>query len=221
MNFPATLFPPAWHWVAAFVSVMVLFRIATRAPWRRLATNTQRNLLFGLAIALALLWSMKAGVRPGLNLHLMGAMAATLALGPHLAVVSMTIALTALAANGGIEWGAWPINFVLMVLVPVGFATLIRRAIEATLPSHFFIFIFILSFLGAAAVVVLQGLVASVVMVVAGAYPFEFLASEYLPYFILLGFSEAWISGAVITLLVVYRPEWVWAFDDKRYLTGK
>lgn len=221
MNFPATLFPSAWHWVAAILSIVVLFRGAVGAPWRRLATNTQRNLLFGLAIALALLWSMKAGVRPGLNLHLMGAMAATLALGPHFAVLSMAIALTALAANGGIAWDAWPINFVFMVLVPVGAARLLQRVVEATLPSHFFIFIFVLSFAGSAVVVVLQGLVASIAMVAAGAYPFEFLASEYLPYFILLGFSEAWISGAVITLLVVYRPEWVWAFDDKRYLIGK
>jgi len=161
MNFPATLFPSAWHWVAAILSVVVLFRVAVGAPWRRLATNTQRNLLFGLAIALALLWSMKAGVRPGLNLHLMGAMAATLALGPHFAVLSMAIALTALAANGGIAWDAWPINFVLMVLVPVGAARLLQRVVEATLPSHFFIFIFVLSFAGSAVVVVLQGLVPS------------------------------------------------------------
>lgn len=221
MNFPATLFPPAWHWVAGILSFAVLLKIVLRAPWRRLASTTQRNLLFGLAITLALLWSMKAGVRPGLNLHLMGAMAATLALGPHFAVLSMAIALSALAANGGIEWGAWPINFVLMVIVPVGVARLLQRAIEVTLPSHFFIFIFVLSFMGSALAVVLQGLVACAAMVAAGAYPFEFLASEYLPYFILLGFSEAWISGAVITLLVVYRPEWVWAFDDKRYLVGK
>lgn len=221
MNFPTTLFPPIWHWVAVLLCGVLLFRIAIKAPWRRLAATTQRNLLFGLAIALALLWSMKAGVLPGLNLHLMGAMAATLALGPHLAVLSMTIALTALAANGGIEWSAWPINLVLMVLVPVGLASLIRRAIEASLPSHFFIFIFVMSFMGAAVVVILQGLVASAAMVLAQAYPFDFLASEYLPYFILLGFAEAWISGAVITLLVVYRPEWVWAFDDKRYLVGK
>lgn len=221
MNFPATLFSPAWHWVAGILSVVVIFRVLIGAPWRRLATNTQRNLLFGLAVSLALLWSMKAGVRPGLNLHLMGSMAATLALGPHFAVVSMGIALTALATNGGIEWAAWPINFVLMVIVPVGFARVLQRLIEATLPSHFFIFIFVLSFMGSALVVVLQGLVACLAMVAGGAYPFEFLLSEYLPYFILLGFSEAWISGAVITLLVVYRPEWVWAFDDKRYLVGK
>ena len=56
---------------------------------------------------------------------------------------------------------------------------------------------------------------------VSGAYSFEYLLDEYLPYFILLGFSEAWLSGMVITLFVIYRPEWVMTFDDSRYLTGK
>ena len=58
-------------------------------------------------------------------------------------------------------------------------------------------------------------------LALSGAYSAEFLWSEYLPFFLLLGFSEAWISGAVITLMVVYRPDWVAAFDDRRYLLDK
>ena len=55
----------------------------------------------------------------------------------------------------------------------------------------------------------------------AGAYEWEYLSGEYLPYFLLLAFSEAWLSGMVMTLFVVYRPNWVLTFDDSRYLTGK
>ena len=40
----------------------------------------------------------------------------------------------------------------------------------------------------------------------AGAYPADLLLSEYLPFFLLLGFAEAWLSGMALTLLVVYRP---------------
>jgi uncharacterized membrane protein len=67
----------------------------------------------------------------------------------------------------------------------------------------------------------LEGGIAAVAMVAAGAYSTAFLASDYLPYLLLLGFAEAWLSGAVITLMVVYRPEWVAAFDDRRYLGNK
>jgi uncharacterized membrane protein len=37
----------------------------------------------------------------------------------------------------------------------------------------------------------------------------------------LVGFSEAWLTGAFITLFVVYLPSWVSTFDDDRYLKEK
>jgi uncharacterized membrane protein len=55
----------------------------------------------------------------------------------------------------------------------------------------------------------------------AGTYPVAYLLDEYLPYFLLLGFSEGWLSGMVITLFVVYRPQWVASFEDARYLGRK
>ena len=123
--------------------------------------------------------------------------------------------------NGALEWTAWPVNFVFMVAVPVAIASTIQRGIERWLPAHFFIFIFVTSFAGAALTVMLQGAITSTAMVAAGAYSLDFLLSDYLPYFLLLGFSEAWISGAIVTLLVVYRPDWVAGFDDSRYLLNK
>ncbi len=221
MNLPATLFDGAWLWAAFMLSVAVLFRVIRTAPWGRLKQTTQLNLLFGFSVGLALMWSMKAGVMPGLNLHLLGAMAATLALGPQLAIVAMGLALVGIVLNGEVEWVAWPINFVLMAVVPVMVAYGFQRLVEKLLPPHFFIFVFVLSFVGSAVAVVIGGLVASTVLVSAGAYPLSFLLSDYLPYFILLGFSEAWIGGAVITLLVVFKPGWVAAFDDRVYLVGK
>ena len=88
-------------------------------------------------------------------------------------------------------------------------------------PRHFFVYIFINGFLGAALTLVGVGLAISVVLAVAGAYSWDYLFSDYFPYFLLLGFSEAWLSGMVITLFVVYRPNWVLTFDDSRYLAGK
>lgn len=224
MNLTATLFPTSWHWVAAVCSLLAIIAVLRRVPWKVLLgseSNSQRNLLFGFVVTLGLFWSMKAGVQPGLNLHILGAMAATLALGPQLAVLAMGLSLTVLTLNGEVAAAAWAVNFVLMVLVPVAAAHALRRLIERFLPNHFFVFIFVIAFMGAALTVIVQGIVASLAMVAAGAYTYEFLLGEYLPYFILLGFSEAWISGAVITLLVVYKPEWVAAFDDRRYLAGK
>lgn len=221
MNLPADLFPAVWHGLAWLVAIVVLWRLARTAPWGRLVHGGRVHQLFGLAVALAVLWSMNAGVMPGLNLHLLGAMAATLALGPQFAIVALGLALTAITLNGALDGAAWAINFLIMVVAPVCFAHRFRCVAERLLPAHFFVFVFVVAFFGSGATVLVEGLIAAGALVVAGAYPVAFLASEYLPYFILLGFAEAWISGAVIALLVVYKPEWVEAFDDRRYLLGK
>jgi uncharacterized membrane protein len=54
-----------------------------------------------------------------------------------------------------------------------------------------------------------------------GAYPINYLLEEYPPYFLLISFSEAFITGMLITMMVIYKPEWVATFDDKHYLLDK
>lgn len=62
------------------LAALGLLALVRWLPWRELAGGVQLNLLLGFAVCLTLMWSMRAGVKPGLNLHLLGAMAATLAL---------------------------------------------------------------------------------------------------------------------------------------------
>jgi len=221
MNFAPDLFSAPWHVLAIACGLGVGAWVIRTAPWRRLLDGHQFNALLGAAVILTLLWSLNAGVRPGLNLHLLGAMAATLLFGPQLALVVMALALVGITLNGSTEWAAWPLNFLAMGIVPVAVGTLCFRGVERWLPKHFFIYIFINAFVGAAAVVLVQGLVASLMLLAAGAYPADLLLSEYLPFFLLLGFAEAWLSGMVLTVLVVYCPEWVASFDDRKYLLNK
>lgn len=222
MNLPADLFTTRWHVVALLLTLAALLCAGRRVDWRALAhSGTRLNCLFGFAVLLTVLWSLRAGVLPGLNLHLLGAMTACLLFGPWLALFALALALTGIALNGAIDWVAWPINFVAMVLVPVSIAYFIRLAVERWLPTHFFVFVFVLAFAGAGLTVLLTGVVASALLYLAGAYPWSQLTADYLPYFLLLGFSEAWIGGALTTMLVIYKPEWVAAFDDRRYLDGR
>ncbi|WP_409449958.1 energy-coupling factor ABC transporter permease [Aromatoleum sp.] len=221
MDIPASLIPVSWQWASLVIAAAVLYRLFREVPWTRLAVSTQLHLLLGFVVCLTLLWSLKAGVKPGLNLHFLGAMAATLMFGPALATVALGLALVGITVNGALDWQAWPLDFLLMAVVPVQIARLWLSGIERHLPAHFFIFIFVIAFVGSAVTVMLQGLVAAAALAAMGAYPAAFLVSDYLPYLLLLGFSEAWLSGAAITLMVVYRPDWVSAFDDRRYLIDK
>ncbi|MBI5900087.1 MAG: energy-coupling factor ABC transporter permease [Rhodocyclales bacterium] len=78
MNFPDALFPQAWA-LGAWLPL-----IAAR-PWclrttagQRLTDSSQLNVWLGGVVLLILVWSMKAGVKPGLDLHLLGATLFTL-----------------------------------------------------------------------------------------------------------------------------------------------
>ena len=133
----------------------------------------------------------------------------------------LALALAGITFNGSTQWSAYPINLIVMAVVPVAFSTLYARLVARWLPRHFFVYIFVNAFIGAAVIVLLQGCVASLGLVAAGAYPVDLLLSDYLPFFLLLGFSEAWLSGMTLTLLVVYFPEWVASFDDRSYFGSK
>ncbi|MDD3353671.1 energy-coupling factor ABC transporter permease [Zoogloea sp.] len=221
MNLASDLFSMAWHVFASLCGVGAGAWLYLKAPWRRLLDTQQLNAMAGAAVVLTVLWSMNAGVYPGLNLHLLGAMATTLIFGPQLALVVLALALAGITLNGSAEWSAYPINLLVMGIVPVAVATLYFRVMERFLPKHFFVYIFVNAFLGAAVTVLVQGLVATLSLLAAGAYPADKLLSEYLPFFLLLGFAEAWLSGMALTLLVIYRPEWVSTFDDRSYLINK
>ena len=91
------------------------------------------------------------------------------------------------------------------------------RIVERYLPANFFCYIFCAAFFGAAIAVVSTGWLASLVLWLAGVYTAEMLVNDYLPYYTLLGFAEAWLNGAAITLMVIYYPDWVGSFDDRRY----
>ena len=221
MNLAPDLFSAAWHVFAIACGIGVGAWVVLTAPWRRLLDGHQLNAVLGAAVILSLLWSLNAGVHPGLNLHLVGAMATCLIFGPQLALVVLALALAGITLNGSTEWAAYPLNLLVMAIVPLAVSTLYFRIVERWLPKHFFVYVFVNAFIGAALVVIVQGVVASLMLVAAGAYPADLLLSEYLPFFLLLGFSEAWLTGMALTVLVIYRPEWVATFDDRSYLLNK
>ena len=47
------------------------------------------------------------------------------------------------------------------------------------------------------------------------------MGTEYARFLPLMLFPESFITGALITMMVVFRPAWVVSFDDERYLKGR
>ena len=80
MDLPASLLSAGVEGLLFALAALGLIALARKLSWKELGGGVHLNLLLGFAVCLTLIWSMKAGVKPGLNLHLLGAMAATLAL---------------------------------------------------------------------------------------------------------------------------------------------
>lgn len=218
MNLPDTLFSEGWYWLAWAIWLPVMGRMIWRAPWLRLGDPALLNVWLGMIVILTLIWSLKAGVQPGLNLHLMGSMVFTLAFGPELAFVGLNLVLTGITLNGATGWLGFALNALIMAGTGVAISRGIFRFADRFLPNQPFVYIFANGFFGSALAVMGIGLVSSAVLLLTGSYALDSLLENYLPYYLLLGFSEAWLAGMTTTLMVVYFPHWVCTFDDRRYL---
>jgi uncharacterized membrane protein len=221
VNLTDTLLGEGWYWAAWLLWLPLFANAVRRAPWRRLQDSDQLNVWLGMVVLLTLIWSMKAGIKPGLALHLVGATVFTLSFGPHLAFIGLSLVMAGITVNGVGGVFSYGANALLTAGVGVLCSQFFYRVVAQALPRHFFVYIFVNCFFGAAVSLAGIALVSLSFLGLAGAYDWEYLFGEYLPYFLLLGFSEAWLSGMVMTLFVVYRPHWVATFDDSRYLNDK
>jgi uncharacterized membrane protein len=116
------LFPQSWALGAAFPLLLVWLWCIRTAPWKRLADSGQSNVWLGTVVLLSLIWSMKAGVKPGLNLHLLGATMFTLMFGRQLAIIGLSLVLAGVTLNGSLQgreaWQAYALNAMVLAVFP-------------------------------------------------------------------------------------------------------
>lgn len=215
MNFPAELIPPALKWPLALSYLGLLALAARHAPWRALTIATQRNVWIGATLTMLALWQVKAGIRPGLDLHLLGASALTLISGPALALLGLSLALLASTLIDGAGLTNFAFAGWLLVALPIGLTYTIVMVCHRYLPQHIFIYLFVAVFLATALSTALTALAISGVLAASGVYPVSHLRHEYLPYFLLLSWPEALLTGMALTLMVVFRPNWVATYYEE------
>lgn len=217
MNFTDTQFDSTFYVLAWLIWLPVLLRCILKADWAYLNQEGRVHFWLGSAVVLTLLWSMKAGVQPGLDIHLLGANLLMLAFGPELAFLTVNMVMSGIALNGGTSWEAFALNVLVMGGVSIWVSYTLWRTLSRRLPELVFIFIFLNGFFSAGITLMSVGFTSTVLLSLTDQYSLVYLLEEYLPYYLLLGFSESWLTGMVVTLLVVYRPEWLKLFDAPRY----
>jgi uncharacterized membrane protein len=218
MEFKGVLFE-GWLWWLALTTGLACTALAGwHAPWRRLMAKGRFNVWCGAILALMLLWLLRTEVVPGLEFHLLCATSLTLMFGWSLALLGIALALLGISLAGWSDWHNYPFNFVSLGLLPVSLSYFSLLVARTFLPKHFFIFIFINAFITAGLVLILSGYATTALLVLAGHSSYQALESSVMPFFPMMFFPEAMLNGWIMTLLVVFRPEWVYSFRDEEYL---
>jgi uncharacterized membrane protein len=106
-------------------------------------------------------------------------------------------------------------------VVPVLTSYAVLKLTQKYLVDNFFVYIFVVAFFGAGIAVAASRLSSILLLSLVDAYPDAKLIGESLLYLPLFMFPEAFITGMLISVFVVYRPDWVVTFDDERYINGK
>jgi len=191
-----------------------------RAPWWWLRQPGSVHVLGGATVILLMLWQLRAGIGGGPWLHLLGATALTLMFSWQLALLAIAVLLAASLLRGHGDLATLGLNFCVMGALPVVLSFRIARVVERRLAPNFFVYVFVSAFLGGALVVACVAAAGALVAIGSGVAAAHVLGN-YLPSSVLIVFPEAFATGACLTLAVVYRPQWVVSFDDRRYLDGR
>jgi uncharacterized membrane protein len=221
MNFPDHLLPTELCWAANALSLMIILACVKSAPWRHLKDTSLLNVFMAGIVGLMLVWAVNAGIKPGLNFHLLGATLLSLMFGPQLAIIALTLVLLGITAFGMAGWLSYGLNLMLMVVIPAMFSWGVFRWVDRKLPNHLFVYIFVVGFFCAGVAITLCGLASSFVLSESAIYKREYLGEHYLPYYIFMAWSEAMLTGMAVTLMAAFRPTWLSTFNDKRYLKTK
>jgi uncharacterized membrane protein len=223
MNFPATALPTAVLWLAHVLYALILIAALWRAPWVYLKNNQDTHVLFGSYVSLYLFWRIGVSLQsdPGLEFHFLLVTTVTLMFGWAFAVIGSAVAQLALTLEGQAHWGSYTLNTLCNGVIPVLFTYYAYRVIATWFPRHFFIYIYLGAFFtGAFALLVSRGF-GMILLVATGVYNSHHITQTYAVLLPVMMFPEAFLNGALMTLLVVFRPHWVSSFNDNLYLRGK
>lgn len=187
-----------------------------RTKWRLLFSEGNLAIYAGASLTVAGLWCMKAGIKPGLSFHPPGAAALTLMFRPRFALLAIALITSAYSLPHN-QIASAPLNWMLLGIVPVTTALSIHWVSHRNLPRNVFVYIFVSAFFAAGASMTATGMATTCFHAMAITYPVEYLLIEYLPYYTLMAWGEAMITSMLVTVMVLWKPEWVGSFFDEDY----
>ncbi|WP_111412077.1 energy-coupling factor ABC transporter permease [Billgrantia lactosivorans] len=223
MSFSEPILAPWLLVVCGLISLTVMALALAQRPWRPLLADTGlQHRWLAASLAVVLLWQLRAQSVDWLTLHLMLTALMTLIFKAPLALLTNLLANLSLVVLGKAGWPLLGVNVLITGLVPVMVMVAIWRIVDRYLPDNLMIFLFVCGFFGAALATLGTGLAGLGLVIMAATDPEAvYLAKEYALFLPLLMPSEAFITGMLLSVLMVYHPGWVATFNDHRYIDTK
>lgn len=220
MSFAQSVLAPWALLLTSLLSLCVMAWALWRQPWQALLDDAElQHRWLGATLAVVLMWQLRAQAVDWLTLHLVFTVLMTLIFKVPLALISNVVINVAMVIIGRNEWMLLGANVLVTGIVPATIIGVVWRLVDRRLPDNLMIFLFSCGFFGAALATLGGGLTAVLLIIVAGTDPDAiFLAQEYARFLPLLMPSEAFITGMLLSILLVYHPDWVATFNDHRYI---
>jgi len=208
-----------WLWIVHLFYSSALLIALYRLPWLViLKSRSLQHLFFGLTVLIMVMWTMRAGISPGLGIHFLGITCLTLILGWDLAIVSATLALLAMSVIGLESWSGFTVNGLCSIVLPAISSYLVLQWVERHLTKNFFVYLFVCGFFAAALSAAVAGSSTALLLLLDGVYDWPKLKLEYFQYLPLIMFPEALVNGILMTGIMVFYPDWIRTFDAKAYI---
>ncbi|WP_114416358.1 energy-coupling factor ABC transporter permease [Marinospirillum perlucidum] len=220
MSFSQSLDPGALGWISLVIWLLFVFIALFRVPWRILKRETGlQHLFLGSILVVAFLWQLRADINLSVSIHLLMATSLTLMFYWPMALLATSLALLGVTLMGKTPWEMLGINGLVVCLLPVTISHWVWRLVEWKFPPNFFIFVLLAGAGGAVAAALGSGLaVIAITAIYTSGHEFARLSGEYFLFLPLTLPPEAVVNGMILTGLTAFMPDWVRAFDPKRYL---
>lgn len=219
MSFSEPVLAPWLLWLCLALAAAFLGLAIGRRPWRALLEDTGlQHRCLAATVMVMLMWQMRAQAVDWLTLHLMFTALLTLLFKAPLALIMITLVNLGMVAIGRCDWSLLGINVLVTGVVPALTISFVWRLVDRYLPDNLMVFIFICGFFGSA-----LSTLAAVGLVLLGASDPEVVrnAIEYARFLPLLMPSEAFLTGMLLSILIIYHPDWVATLSQHRYIDTK
>ena len=207
------------QWIITLLLFLVILVRALRSiDWQAFRKdNALQHSFFGAAVVLGFVWQLRAGISPGLAIHVFGITVITLMLGWALAVLAGLMARVITVITGRELLIMFAANGLITVMVPAVVSHGIMLWERRRDFRNFFAYIFFCGFFGAGISVAAAGTVMCLMLWTSGVYTFDDLVHEYIRYLPLFMIPEGFVNGTFVTGLMVFHPDRLTTLDQRRY----